>query len=169
MGPVAHSSLGYLAWQLSSASKNKQMALLFLFIANLPDIDFLFQLFLNTEQSIHQLYTHNLLFVALVILCTLLVCRQCRKLWALLLFTGLSHLVLDLFVIDRVKPIGIKILYPFLDQNVNFGFFPYFIRGGFGEIISFHNLFVFTMECVIFTGLVWIIIKMRNILKNRNE
>jgi membrane-bound metal-dependent hydrolase YbcI (DUF457 family) len=69
MSPVAHSVIGLLGWQKFSEKKNLKTPGIFILIANLPDIDFAFYLFLGEKAlNIHQYFTHNVFFAAITAL-----------------------------------------------------------------------------------------------------
>jgi membrane-bound metal-dependent hydrolase YbcI (DUF457 family) len=150
MSPIAHSGMALLGWQLSARRKSVLTLAIFLAAANLPDIDFLARfVFGRTSIPLHQYYTHNLLFVVLSTGLVSLLLPAGRDRWGLL-FVGLSHLVLDVIVIDLVKPVGIRALYPFSDALSNFGFFPYVQRGSLKAMATLRNLGVLALETAVF-------------------
>ena len=150
MSPIAHSGMALLGWQLASRRKNVLTLVLFLAAANLPDVDFLLRLaFGRTRIPLHQYYTHNLVFVVLAVGLMSLLLPAGRDRWGLLI-VGLSHLVLDVIVIDLVKPVGIRAFYPFSDALFNFGFFPYLKRGSLKAMTTFRNVRVLALETAVF-------------------
>ena len=67
-----------------------------------------------------------------------------------LFLVSLSHLLLDLIIIDPVDPIGFRLFFPFWDQLFNFGFFPNLLRGSIPEIFSWHNVVTISIETAVF-------------------
>ena len=169
MGPIAHTGIGFLGFKLSDSKENKRILLYLFLMANLPDIDFLFSLIFTKAKSIHQLYTHNIFFVGITTGLLLLIVKSLRSRWKIFLLVAYSHLLLDLFVVDPIPPLGIKLFFPIIDKPLNFGFFPNLWRNGFKEIFSLHNFFVFFLEYVIFILPVWLLMKGKNSKKKRRK
>jgi len=150
MSPIAHSGVALLGWQVIATRKNAKSLGLFLLIANLPDIDFLLSLLFGQKRIfVHQYFTHNLIFVAATSVLVSLFLPRGRDRWGLLLI-GFSHLVMDIFVIDPVRPIGIRPFFPFSRALFNFGFFPYLERGRFHNATSMRNFLVLGLEAAVF-------------------
>jgi len=152
MGPIAHSGVGLLGWQITSSPKRKNIKtlLLFLFVSNLPDFDFFLLLIPATHgKHIHQTYTHNLMFVLIVAFLFSLFLPTTREKLGLV-FAGLSHLLLDLFVVDPVQPVGFRLFYPFSRKLYNFGLFPYLERGDLKKMLSTHNIIALACEAIVF-------------------
>ncbi len=141
MTPVAHTGIALLGWQLSAQEKNIKTLSFFVVLASLPDIDFLF--------FPHQSYTHNIFFVTLTALVLFPLFKRKRTRIGLLL-VSLSHLVLDLLVIDRVAPIGIPLLFPLSGKFFNLGFFPNLQRGAMADLFSIHNAWTLVLENLVF-------------------
>ena len=97
----------------------------------------------------HQLYTHNVFFVLAGCGLMALLLPQGRGRWGLIL-TGLSHLPLDLIVVDTVPPIGIRPFWPISDALYNVGLFPNLERGPWRVIFSPRNFLVLGLEFLIF-------------------
>jgi hypothetical protein len=136
MSPVAHSGAALLAWQVAASRKNWKTLVLFLFVGNLPDIDFALHLILGHNRlSLHQYFTHNFLFVLASVSLLSLALPRGRDRWGLLLL-GLSHLLLDVIVIDPARPIGIRPFFPFSKALFNLGFFPYLERWRLRDMLS---------------------------------
>lgn len=150
MTPIVHSAVGFLGWQISASRKNIKTLLLFILISNLPDFDFFLFLFVGKKElQLHQSYTHNLLFILFFTLVFFLFFKQKRERITLFL-VSLSHLLLDLIIIDPVDPIGFRLFFPFWDQLFNFGFFPNLLRGSIPEIFSWHNVVTISIETAVF-------------------
>ena len=150
MSPVGHSSVALLVWQKSLKNKNLKTLLLFLLISNLPDIDFLFSLFIGKKTAaIHQYYTHNIFFVCVTALLFFPILKQTKERIGFFL-VAFSHLLLDLLVIDTVPPIGFRLFYPLSNQVFNFGIFPNMERGNLAVVFALHNLWVLVLEAAVF-------------------
>jgi hypothetical protein len=148
--PIVHSAIGLLGWQKSGSEKNIKTLFLFILVSNLPDIDFLFLLLMGSRDSqLHQSYTHNIFFIGLVTLFLFGVFKTGRERVSLFL-VAVSHLVLDLIIIDPVAPVGFRMFFPLWDELFNFGIFPNFLRGNLSDIFSWHNVKTVTMEVVFF-------------------
>lgn len=173
MSPIAHSGLALLGWQHTAQPKNIKTLALFLVIANIPDIDYLFFLVLGKRAfSMHQFYTHNVFFVLIAALCCLPFLstrsKTARGVGAAkegvgaakegvgaahyigFLLVGYSHLVLDLFTIDPAPPRGFRMFYPFSDQLYNAGLLPNLHKAHMGEVFSLYNLAVLSFEAAVF-------------------
>jgi|GEM_PF-545467 len=157
MSPVAHSGVALLAWQVGATRKTWKTLALFVFAGNLPDIDFVLNLVLGHNRlSVHQYVTHNFLFILVSVSLLSLALPKGRDRWVLLLL-GLSHLLLDVIVIDPARPIGIRPFFPFSKALVNLGFFPYLERWRLRDMISWRNGGVLLLEAAVFVFPVLII------------
>ncbi len=149
MSPIVHTSVALLGWQKTAENKNIKTLFLFMLISNLPDIDFLFSLISGKKTfGLHQLYTHNVFFVCFTVLLFFPILKQKKERTGFSL-VAFSHLLLDLIGIDMVPPIGFRLFYPLSDRLFNFGVFPSLERD-ITNIFSLHNLWVLTLEIVIF-------------------
>jgi len=150
MTPIAHSGVALLGWELASSRKNYRTLVLFILVGNFPDVDFLLYLFFGRNRfGVHQYFTHNLFFVLVgAALFSLLIPAGRDR--AGLILVGLSHLALDIVVIDPIHPIGIRLLYPFSGQVYNFGVFPYLSRGSLTRMLTLRNGLVMILEALIF-------------------
>jgi hypothetical protein len=150
VSPLAHAGIGLLGWQLADRKKTAGSLALFLFAANWADIDFaLALLFGNRGLFRHQFYTHNVFFVlAGCGLLSFLLPRFGGR-WGLIL-TGLTHLPLDIIVVDTVAPIGIRPFWPISDALYNVGLFPFLERGPWRVIFSPKNDLVLGLEFLVF-------------------
>jgi hypothetical protein len=150
MSPVAHSAVGLLGWQKFSEKKNLKTLLIFILIANLPDIDFAFYLFLGEKAlNLHQYFTHNIFFVVITAIACWPVFKSKTARYGILL-VALSHLLLDYFTIDLVDPKGFRLFYPFSSRVFNFGIFPNLLKDNWAEVFSFYNLLVIGLETALF-------------------
>ncbi|MCP4220233.1 MAG: metal-dependent hydrolase [bacterium] len=150
MSPVAHAGLALLGWQKTAGQKNLKTLLMFLFIGNLPDIDFLFFIFIGKRAfALHQYYTHNVFFVLLGALLFFPLLKGTRE---RLGFCGVavSHLVLDLLTRDVAAPVGFRLFYPLSEKVFNLGFFPYLTKNNPAEVFSINNVYVLSLELLVF-------------------
>jgi hypothetical protein len=150
MSPIVHIVAGFLGWQTVSERKNIKTFLLFVLVANFPDLDFLIYLvYPGREGFIHQHYTHNFIFAILVAFLFFGLLKGKRERIGIVL-VSLSHLIFDLVVVDKLAPIGLPILYPFTSKTFNFGFFPNLLRGDLAIVFSLHNLVTVALELLLF-------------------
>ena len=119
--PVAHSLAGACVAPLVSrrlpAARTLPVVAALLFAANLPDIDYL-ALVRGREsmERFHQGPLHSIGFVAVAAAPLALLLRRrlgFARAWLLLAGAGLTHLLLDLMVVDRKPPIGFPFFWPF--------------------------------------------------------
>ena len=93
--------------------------LVIVFMANLPDIDYLPGVLMGSINVFHHWYTHTLGWIAVVSLAVWILWRKTHRAgWSVfaLLFAALaSHLAVDLFSADHSVPYGIMALWPFTD------------------------------------------------------
>lgn len=159
MSPVAHAGIGLLGWQVFDKKKTLATLVAYITAANFADIDFLFYRLVGPKPIfIHQYFTHNLVFaLAIGVLLALLLPGGASR-WGIIL-TSFSHLALDIIVIDTLKPIGMRLLFPFSDTYYNLGFFPYLQRGSWKVMTSLYNLQVLGLEAAFFVLPVLLIYK----------
>ncbi|OGD27824.1 MAG: hypothetical protein A2Y56_07580 [Candidatus Aminicenantes bacterium RBG_13_63_10] len=138
------------AWKIASKREDARALLIFMLVSCLPDIDLLlFYLLGRPEIFKHQLYSHNLLFALLSALAFFPLLKTKRE-KAALVIVALSHLVMDVFVVDDVAPIGFRPFWPLSNLLVSFGFFPYVRRGTLPQVLSAENLLAFGLEMALF-------------------
>ena len=118
--PVAHSlagaSVALLASRRLPAARALPVVAATLFAANLPDSDYV-ALVRGREamERFHQGPLHSIGFVAVAaVFLALLLHRRLGlpRAWLLLACAGLTHLLLDLMVVDRKPPIGFPLFWP---------------------------------------------------------
>jgi len=122
--PIAHAAAGYLvqraARRLPGEGRAWRRAALFMFIGNLPDLDFIVGFVLGRPGMLHRGVSHTVL-AALVFGIGAGACvwwwRRERFAPAALAFGAayLSHLVLDWMTIDTLPPAGGQFLWPLSD------------------------------------------------------
>lgn len=150
MTPLPHAAVGLAAWKIASRREDARALLIFMFVSCLPDIDLLFYHLLGRPEVFkHQLYSHNIFFALLSALVFFPLLKTPRERAALAL-VALSHLVMDVFVVDDVAPVGFRPFWPLSKLLVSFGFFPYVRRGTPAQVLSAENLFAFGLEMALF-------------------
>ena len=130
-----------LAWQ-----KRAEMFICIL-IANAPDIDLLFGLFIGSLNRYHHLVTHTLGWTLLTAFCIWLYGKFTLKnrpvfaFWFVFLLVA-SHLIIDVFTSDTKKPIGIMLAWLFSERYWHSGIsvFPAPEKKTFADVFSLHNL-----------------------------
>ncbi len=150
MTPLPHAAVGMVAWKIASRREDARALFIFMLVSCLPDLDFfLYHLFGKPDILKHQLYSHNIFFALLSAFVFFPLLKTKRERTALAL-AALSHLLMDVFVIDDVAPIGFRPFWPLSDCFASFGFFPYVRRGTLVEVLSLKNAFAFGLEIVMF-------------------
>jgi inner membrane protein len=165
--PVGHALAGVALRQVSPGIffRNKWRELLFLiFIANLPDIDFLPGLLLGRPNLYHHGLFHSLgaALATAVIGSSLFSLKKphfrMRAVVIFLLFY--SHLLLDFFTLDFVAPFGLPLFWPFSGRYF-IAAEPFFINVSrspaasdfFPSLFNNHNLQAALREIVILGGI----------------
>jgi len=123
--PVGHFTAGAgivaLAARRVPASRALPVAAAVLFAANLPDLDYLAVVGGRAAlERFHQGPLHSLGFVAAAALALALPLRRRLSLapaWLLLAAAGLTHLLLDLAVVDYKPPVGIPLFWPLSSER----------------------------------------------------
>jgi len=117
--PIGHGLVGYAVFLfLKKGKRGLSLPLLFLavFIAIVPDLDFLPGLFVGEPALYHQGISHSLSFAFVAgIVCGLFLRGQNRfffPVFFLIFLAYTSHLVLDLFGPDGRTPYGIPLFWP---------------------------------------------------------
>jgi membrane-bound metal-dependent hydrolase YbcI (DUF457 family) len=150
MTPISHAAVGLVGWKYFSRPKNGRALVFFIIVSCALDLDFLFYyLFGRPRIFVHQLYSHTIIVALAVALVFFPFFKTAKERWGLII-VGQSHLVMDLFVIDPVPPIGIRPFYPVSGVFFNYGFFPYVDRGGWAAIFSLRNALALGLEVALF-------------------
>jgi len=134
------------------------------FIANLPDLDFLPGLLLGDLRTFHHQASHSLTAVVIVSLLITGLARSWKLngvawgIWGGGLY--LSHIVLDLLVNDPSPPFGVQLLWPFsetyfISPLTPFASFDYFSTtiGILASLLSVHNLNTIIRETILMAPL----------------
>jgi len=150
MTPLSHAAVGLIGWKYADRRHDLKTLLIFVFISCLPDADFvLYPLLGKPDWLLHQRYTHNVSVALLSALIFFPFLRMARARIGLILVT-LSHLIMDLSVVDTLAPIGFRPFLPFSDALLNFGIFPFVKRGTVAQVLSVPNLIAIGLELGLF-------------------
>ncbi|MBN2417641.1 metal-dependent hydrolase [bacterium] len=163
--PVGHSIAGYIALAAADGNTRRRISLsaaaAVVVFSNLPDIDFLFGYAAGSPNRFHHQWTHSVGFAVMAALIAVSIWRIVKKQWNLRLgfltfMLVVSHLVIDLFTIDRSAPYGLQLLWPISDHyyigrpaifmdvmkaSTQKAFIP--------SLFSYHNLKTVIWECVL--------------------
>jgi len=176
--PIAHSLIGltlglirflprYRRWdELADQFRVLWRPLLFcIFLANAPDLDYLFGLFNGNLNIYHQTVTHTLIWVIVTALAIWAYgwFRERRASWrSLILLLALlgSHLLADWLTVDCSPPIGLMLAWPFSDRlfHATWAFFPPPAKQTWAMLWSFHNLRLILVEAALTLPLVIIVL-----------
>ena len=150
MTPLPHAAVALVGWKLADRRHGLRALLIFVFVSCLPDADFvLYPLLGKPAWLLHQRFTHNIAVAILSALIFFPFLKAARVRIGLLL-TALSHLVMDVFVVDTLAPIGFQPFLPFSDAPLNWGVFPFVRRGTVAEVLSVPNLIALGLEIALF-------------------
>lgn len=120
--PVGHTLMGGICYTGIKSGKFKGSTfLLFIFLANLPDLDYLPGIFIGAPNAYHHAFTHSLGFSLIVGIAFGLFAKHTmhQNFWLSFLIVGslsFSHAVLDYFAADTSLPYGVPIFWPFLSD-----------------------------------------------------
>jgi hypothetical protein len=150
MTPLSHAAVGLVGWKYADRRHDLKALIIFAVVSCLPDADFvLYPLLGKPAWLLHQRYTHNIA-VALVSAFIFFPFLKAARARIGLVLVAVSHLVMDLVVVDTLPPIGFRPLLPFSGALLNFGVFPYVKRGTLAEVLSVPNLIAIGLELVLF-------------------
>lgn len=132
--PVAHVLAGACVAALAArrlpAARALPVAAALVLAANLPDLDYLALVRGRAAmERFHQSVFHSIGFVATATLPLALLLRRrlgISRAWLLLAAAGLTHLLLDLMVVDLKPPVGFPFFWPLSDERFHapFTIFP---------------------------------------------
>ncbi len=152
--PVGHSLAGYAIYKLKG-KKDRDLLFFSIIIANLPDIDFLGNLFIKGfhHGPLHSLFVSSLFGI--------IAGMMFRGKGGLFFSLYTSHILLDYLIKDPSPPYGIMLLWPF---NRDFYMAPFAFFPSFDYIISkpeiffsLHNLYTILFETALFLPLILLI------------
>ncbi len=155
MTPVGHTIVGIWIGDIIEKKTDIKSIIFYTIIASLPDFDIIFGFifFGKAGINIHQLYTHNLPFVLVITLLTYFLSKKNKKITFFVFFALLSHLFLDLFVIDKKPPIGLMLFYPFSSKLFNIPLLMGVNKSSLKALFSIHNLKAVIVEIIILSPL----------------
>lgn len=164
--PIGHSLSGILLYQIfnrQNARYDPHKLSLYVFFANLPDIDLALGFFVNNPGLYHQSITHSLgaSVFAGIIASIMLTGKKELYLNSFLLSAGLyfSHVVLDYLASasDTGYPFGVALLWPLSNDYYVFPIMFFLdIRRGisnetfFSGLFNLHNLWAMLIELALF-------------------
>ncbi len=163
--PIGHALGGAIVYSFSDSDKRKKwlIALLVLFFAELPDVDFLFGFFVGNPNKYHHQFTHSFFFVILAGIVGAWLCRKINIMQfcasaVLFIAAGFSHILLDLLAVDTSAPFGEPVFWPFwnkyfISQVQIFSDVHRASTSGlfFKSMLNLHNLKTIVLEIVILT------------------
>lgn len=168
--PIGHSLSGILLYQIfnrHNAKYDVRRLLLYVFFANLPDIDLAIGFLVNNPNFYHQSIIHSLGAAVFAGLIAGIVLMRKKGLFfhSLLLFSGLyySHVILDYLASasDTGYPFGVALFWPFSNEYYVFPvtIFLDILRGTsnetfFSGMFNLHNLWAVMIELVLFLPLI---------------
>ena len=160
--PIGHSLMGYIIYRGSTNSVVEQkwpVILLYLFIANAADLDFIPGFLVGDPNHYHHGVSHSVglavLFAALCgFLLLLLKSEAFTRNFTIFFCLYFSHIALDYFSIDTSFPYGVPIFWPLTNEYyiAPLAFLPDIWRASssgvefFISLLSLHNLWAITAE-----------------------
>jgi membrane-bound metal-dependent hydrolase YbcI (DUF457 family) len=180
--PVGHALAGIACFETRPGLFFKSRwldAFFFIFLANLPDGDFLPGFLLGSPNRYHHGIFHSLgaaLFVALII--GWLFSRKqghALKFFAFAFIIFCSHLLFDFFTFDFTPPYGMPLFWP-LANGYHIAAHPVFINitrspysaNFFSSLFSPHNLKAVLLEIVVLGGVVLLVACIRRFANARS-
>ncbi len=168
--PVAHSLMGYLIYRVTTKpfkGRKRYIILLYMFVANIPDLDFLPGCFVGSVSRYHHGISHSIGFSFLfafgcyIILCILRQGYVKRSVVIVVFCLYVSHIVLDYLTRVPDKPYGELLLWPFSSEYYisSFAFFPVIHFHGSTEkfifsLLSLQNLMAISVEFAILSPVI---------------
>jgi inner membrane protein len=180
--PIAHTLTGVAFFQTRPGLffKNKWLdALLFIFLANLPDADFLPGLLMGSPNLYHHGIFHSLgAALAVAVVMGWIFYRKQRRFWrfsAMAFSLFFSHLLLDFFTRDFTAPYGLPMFWPF-SKKYYIAAHPIFINvtrsahsaNFFSSLFSSHNLRAALLEIALLGNLA-LLAGIARLWRNRNS
>jgi inner membrane protein len=165
---VGHSLLGFSIYLIFNKKinlrQNWKIILLYIFCANIPDLDLLPGALKGDINKYHHGITHTLgfsIFLALIVALVLKIKKSNKILFPFLLtfLLPFSHIALDLFAQDTRSPYGVMLLWPFTNQYfVSFPLFLQILRGpSWLSIFNSANVGALLRELIIFLPIIGIL------------
>jgi inner membrane protein len=179
--PIGHTLTGIAFFQTRPGLffKNKWVdAFFFVFLANLPDADFLPGLMLGSPNLYHHGIFHSLgAALAIAVVMGWIFYQKKRPFWrfsVLVFLIFYSHLLLDYFSRDFAAPYGLPLFWPFSNRYY-IAAHPIFINiirsnrsaNFFSSLLNRHNLEAALLEIMLLGGLVVLVVIVRWLLKKK--
>jgi LexA-binding, inner membrane-associated putative hydrolase len=167
--PIGHSLAGYVIYAIHFKTlrpENYRNLLIFIFIANAPDLDFLPGILIGKPNLYHHGISHSLGTAVIFSLFSSFIfqadhCKSSFKTFYVYLSLYASHLILDLLCLDGRPPSGIPIFWPLISNYFTIPILPPIthshidhatIRQFLSDALSLHNLYVIFLECAFTVG-----------------
>jgi membrane-bound metal-dependent hydrolase YbcI (DUF457 family) len=161
--PIGHLLAGISAYRIvePSSPKQRRIFLAALFMAVMPDFDFVFGFFVDNPNRYHHYFTHSIFFIIAVSFFVALFLSQNSRAhlladFVLLTVAGSSHLLLDMLAVDTSAPYGMPLFWPLSQKYVILpvSIFSDIQRASdssrfLGSLFNRHNLFAVGKEVVI--------------------
>jgi membrane-bound metal-dependent hydrolase YbcI (DUF457 family) len=121
--PIGHALAGTIIYLFSNGKSRKKWLILFavVFVAGLPDIDFVFGFIVGNPNKHHHHFTHSFLFVVIAGLIGAFMAYKTsimsfQRSALLFIGAGISHIFLDILCLDTTAPFGVPIFWPFWEK-----------------------------------------------------
>jgi membrane-bound metal-dependent hydrolase YbcI (DUF457 family) len=165
--PIAHTFAGFWTFLILAAQLKSRLAAqwrewlprlcMLIFVANLPDLDFLAVYFDRNAKNLHHSFTHSLTFAILISLALSCLWRIAPGFWrsTVLYFAAYSsHLLIDFFTGTRLgwthTGFGMPLFWPWSEEFSSPLILTFGIRyKDFAALFSLTNLLVCTYELII--------------------
>lgn len=180
--PVGHSIMGYIIYRAAAKRAGMhqwQLMALYLFAANVADLDFIPGLQMGDPDRYHHGITHSIGFAvlfALVFSLLGILGNAFRKNFGIFFLLYFSHIAFDYFSIDTSKPYGEPFFWPLTNDYyiAPFAFLPDIQRSAIGSefipsLFSLHNLWAVSVECLLLFPLAMVTLALRRKTKASTE
>ena len=166
---------GRLATGFKVLWEKRATFLVILFMANLPDIDYLPGVLMGPINAFHHGYTHAFGWIVAVAFASWLLWRKEDRVgWAVfaVLFAALaSHLFADIFSDDSNPPYGIMALWPFTDRYYisPVSIFWSLRKATWNDIFQWYNVRAALYEALILAPIVVLVLTYKRFAKTQND
>ena len=171
--PIAHSLMGYIIYRVTTSpfkGQKRYIILLYLFIANIPDLDFVPGIFVGSLSRYHHGMSHSIGFSLIFafgcyIIPGILRQENIKRCVAIGFCLYFSHIVLDYLTNAPSNPygdpVGVQFFWPFSNEYY-IAPFAFFQIIHFGDttgdfllsIFSLHNLKAMSIEFIILSSII---------------
>ncbi len=180
--PIGHALGGIIVYTTGRKRQfDIKLFIATLFLAVLPDIDFLFGFVVGKPNLYHHGFTHSFVFVICIgVAGAWLLSLKNRKLFRLyaimFISAGVSHLIFDLMTVDGTAPFGVRVLWPFTNKYFIFPlqiFLDVHRAANSTQFImslfNLHNLKAVTQEILMLTPVVFFILLINKWFQTREK